>query len=109
MEQSSEKASFVSGGVKLEEPSSGFRKKQNLFSWKTQFIQNLSGAQWGRNAQHVENYLEQQNPIKVTHFFDSPVGFFETMGFLKVNPWGLPNPLIVSGISLIVKSCRRAL
>lgn len=81
---------------------SGLIRKQNIFSLKTQFIQNPSGARWGRNAQHVENYLEQQNPIKAAHFFDSHGGFFKTIGFLIVNPWGLPNPLIVSGISLIV-------
>lgn len=72
IEQSSEKASFISGGVKLEESLSGFIRKQNISSLKTQFTQNPSGARWGRNAQHVENYLEQQNPIKATHFFDSP-------------------------------------
>lgn len=63
----------------------------------------------GGNVQRVGNHLEHgavltwQNPIKATHFFPSPGGFFKTTGFLMANPWGLSHPCIVSGISLIAE------
>lgn len=41
IEQPSEKASFISGGVKLEESLSGFIRKQNIFSLETHSYRTL--------------------------------------------------------------------
>lgn len=56
-----------------------------------------SSARWKLPRTQPSN---SKIPLKLS-FFDSPGSFWKTIGLLRVNPWGLPNPFIVSEISLI--------